>query len=213
MALTRTNEFDTGTTLTETKIEGEFDNIYSNALSLISPLSGNLNCNLKQLTNLLLENLGSSPVAATAGRIWFDTGKAQVEVDSGSAIYRVPTITSLTRGDLSVGSSTANTWARLAVGAANSVLKSDGTTVGDDRPLRSRRSMGMGQRALHSPCSAAGRESDLARRRWASQQGKAPTFMTVAPPSPGSRLVVEYASDATERRMCYSSAMPLLPSR
>ena len=127
MALTRSNEFDTGTTLTEVKIEGEFDNIYSNALSLISPLSGNLNCNLKQLTNLLLENLGSSPVAATAGRIWFDTGKAQVEVDSGSAIYRVPTITSLTRGDLSVGSSTANTWARLAVGAANSVLKSDGT--------------------------------------------------------------------------------------
>ena len=127
MALTRSNEFDTGTTLTEVEIEGEFDQIYANALSLISPLTGALNCNLKQLTNLLLENLGSSPVAATAGRIWFDTGKAQVEVDSGSAIYRVPTITSLTRGDLSVGSSTANTWTRLAVGAANSVLKSDGT--------------------------------------------------------------------------------------
>mgnify|MGYP001608083851 CR=1 FL=1 len=127
MALTRSNEFDTGTTLTEVKIEGEFDQIYANALSLISPLTGALNCNLKQLTNLLLENLGSSPAAATAGRIWFDTGKAQVEVDDGSAIYRVPTITSLTRGDLPVGSSTANKWTRLAVGAANSVLKSDGT--------------------------------------------------------------------------------------
>ena len=127
MALTRANEFDTGTTLTEVKIEGEFDQIYANALSLVSPLTGALNCNLKQLTNLLLENLGSSPAAATAGRVWFDTGKAQVEVDDGSAIYRVPTITALVRGDLATGSSTANKWTRLAVGAANSVLKSDGT--------------------------------------------------------------------------------------
>ena len=127
MALTRVYEFDTGTALTEAEIEGEFDNIYSNALSLLSPLTGDFNCNLKQLTSLCLENLGSSPTAATAGRIWFDTAKKQIEADSGSAIYRIPTITSLTRGDVVVGSSTANTWTRLAVGAANSVLKSDGT--------------------------------------------------------------------------------------
>ena len=127
MALTRVYEFDTGTALTEAEIEGEFDNIYSNALSLLSPLTGDFNCNLKQLTSLCLENLGSSPTAATAGRVWFDTAKKQIEADSGSAIYRIPTITSLTRGDVVVGSSTANTWTRLAVGAANSVLKSDGT--------------------------------------------------------------------------------------
>src|SRR3990172_6973053 len=42
MALSRSNEFDTGSTLTETKLEGEFDNIYNNALSLISPLTGAL---------------------------------------------------------------------------------------------------------------------------------------------------------------------------
>lgn len=42
MALARSNEFDTGTVLTETKIEGEFDNIYNNSLSLISPLTGAL---------------------------------------------------------------------------------------------------------------------------------------------------------------------------
>lgn len=42
MALSRSNQFDDGTVLTESKLEGEFDNIYNNALSLISPLTGNL---------------------------------------------------------------------------------------------------------------------------------------------------------------------------
>ena len=42
MALTRLYQFDTGTVLAESDIEGEFDQIYGSALSLVSPLTGNL---------------------------------------------------------------------------------------------------------------------------------------------------------------------------
>ena len=52
MALTRQTEFNTGTLLTESGIEGEFDYIYNNALTLISPLTGNLACGNYNLTGL-----------------------------------------------------------------------------------------------------------------------------------------------------------------
>ena len=65
MALTRLNEFDAGTTLTETEIEGEFDNIYANSLSLISPLTGNLAVGGFRLTGFGLGTVGDPSIQFT----------------------------------------------------------------------------------------------------------------------------------------------------
>ena len=65
MALTRSNEFDTGSVLTEIKLEGEFDNIYNNALSLISPLTGDLAFGGNRLTGLSLGSEGSPALQFT----------------------------------------------------------------------------------------------------------------------------------------------------
>lgn len=54
MALTRLSQFDTGTVLTEVAIEAEFDNIYNNALTLISPLTGTLALGGNRLTGAAL---------------------------------------------------------------------------------------------------------------------------------------------------------------
>mgnify|MGYP001588379652 CR=1 FL=1 len=60
MALTRQNEFDAGTTLTESGIEGEFDYIYNNALTLISPLTGNLACGGNSITGIAALTLSAN---------------------------------------------------------------------------------------------------------------------------------------------------------
>ena len=59
LALTRLNEFNTGTTLTESALEGEFDQIYNSALTLISPLTADLACGGFRLTGLALGTVGS----------------------------------------------------------------------------------------------------------------------------------------------------------
>lgn len=129
MALSRQNEFNAGTVLTEAKLEGEFDQLYSNALSLISPLTGNLDVNSKQLVNAKLENIAGSKVAANEGIFYFNITLDQLEVDDGVNIRRVPSIASLTRGMLAVGGATANQWVGLPLGAAGTTLGSNGTDL------------------------------------------------------------------------------------
>ena len=127
MAISRVTTWASGNTLTAAALNGEFNNILDNALSLISPLTANLNVNNYQLTNVRVENLAAIPTAAQAGRVWFNTVTNQVEADNATNIYRVPTITSVARGDV-IYASAASQWARLAVGAsAGQVLESDAT--------------------------------------------------------------------------------------
>ena len=128
MALARVTVWNAGDVLTAAAQNGEFNNILNNALSLISPLTGNLNCNTNQLTNLRLEALGTTATAANESRIYYQTAEDQVHVDDGAAIRRVPTISGVIRGDV-IYASANNQFARLAVGAADRVLTSDGTDV------------------------------------------------------------------------------------
>lgn len=121
MALSRVTTWSSGQTLTASALNGEFNNILNNALSLISPLTGNLNANGNQILSLVLEKLGSSPSAATEGRVWYETAKDQIEADDGTNIRRVPTLASVTTGDI-IYASAANQWARLAVGSNGQVL-------------------------------------------------------------------------------------------
>ena len=86
MALARVKTWNPGDTLTAADLNGEFNNLLNNALALISPLTGNLDVNNKQLLNARLENLSATAAAAQAGRIYFNTGKGRVEVDDGTDV-------------------------------------------------------------------------------------------------------------------------------
>ena len=129
MAVSRVTVWNAGDTLTAAALNGEINNLIDNALSMISPLTGNLNANLKQITNLLLETQASSQTAATEGRVYYQTTEDQVHVDDGTNIRRVPTIASVTRGDMIRAGATANQWERLARGTAGTLPISDGTDI------------------------------------------------------------------------------------
>lgn len=129
MALSRVKSWIANEVLTAADLNAEFNNILNNALSLISPLTGNLNANLRSITNLLLETQAASQSAATEGRVYYQTTEDQVHVDDGTNIRRVPTIASVARGDVIRASATSQ-FARLALGAAGTILRSDGTDIG-----------------------------------------------------------------------------------
>ena len=65
MALTRLNSFATGSVVTNAIATGEFDNIYNNALTLISPLTGNLAAGGNLITGLGLGTVGSPTLQFT----------------------------------------------------------------------------------------------------------------------------------------------------
>ena len=128
MALARVTVWNAGDVLTAAAQNGEFNNILDNALSLISPLTGN---HMGVAPNAYLhglEALGTTATAANESRIYYQTAEDQVHVDDGAAIRRVPTISGVIRGDV-IYASANNQFARLAVGAADRVLTSDGTDV------------------------------------------------------------------------------------
>lgn len=101
MALTRLATPVAGDTISPTThFITEFDNIYNNALTLISPLTGNLNINNKQLTNVRIENVTSTPSASQDGRLAFHTTFNQLLLDDGSQIRYVPALHTVTAGRL-----------------------------------------------------------------------------------------------------------------
>jgi hypothetical protein len=65
MALSRVTTWATGNTLTASALNGEFNNILDNALSLISPLTANLNADGFNVTNLGAGSLAAPGVAFT----------------------------------------------------------------------------------------------------------------------------------------------------
>ena len=96
MALSRSNQFDDGTVLTESKLEGEFDNIYNNALSLISPLTGNLAVGDFDLTGIGELAFTTEGDASAVGRLrrngnnitWHDrTGAVPLQMLVGGGIF------------------------------------------------------------------------------------------------------------------------------
>jgi len=89
MTLARVHTWIAGESLTAAALNAEFNNILANGTQLISPLSANLNFARNQATNLVLENLGSDPVTSSPGRVYFNTGTAQVMVDTGAGIQIV----------------------------------------------------------------------------------------------------------------------------
>ena len=66
MALTRLNAFATGSIVTNSIITGEFDNIYNNALTLISPLAADLAAGGFKITGLSAGSLASPSLQFTS---------------------------------------------------------------------------------------------------------------------------------------------------
>lgn len=74
MTISRITTWVDGQVLTAAALNNEFDNLISNATALISPLTGTLNANLNQITNLVLEQRsGAFPTTVTPGRLFYDT--------------------------------------------------------------------------------------------------------------------------------------------
>ena len=90
MALTVFKTFSAGEVLTASDLNSSLTNIHDNALTLISPLTANLNFDNNQATNLLLEVLGTTQSSANEGRIYWQSTENKIHMDDGSAILRVP---------------------------------------------------------------------------------------------------------------------------
>jgi hypothetical protein len=125
MALGRYKTFTDGSVLTAAELNGVQDHITGNAATLISPFTQTLNANNNQITNLVIETVSATPSATPEGRMVYHTTLDQLQVMDGAAVRRVPTIASVTVGDMIV-STVADQWTRLAVGANGLTLVASG---------------------------------------------------------------------------------------
>ena len=125
MALARVTTWSSGQVLTAAALNAEFDSILNNALSLISPLTGNLNVNNNQLTSLLLERRATVATAGNEARIYYRTDIDLPQVDDGSAIKNVIALSvGGAKGDIVVGTAT-DAFSRHPVSTNGYVLVGD----------------------------------------------------------------------------------------
>ena len=129
MALARVTTWSSGQVLTAAALNAEFDSILNNALSLISPLTGNLNVNNNQLTSLLLERRATVATAGNEARIYYRTDIDVPQVDDGAAIKNLVTLPiGGTKGDIVVRTGT-DAFSVIAASTNNYVLVGDSSTA------------------------------------------------------------------------------------
>lgn len=97
MSLSRVKVWVAGEVLTAADLNGEFNNILTNPMALITPL--------------ILQNLATVPGVSDAGRVYFNTDKNMVEVDDGTLMRTVPTMvtTDIEDGSFIVGTVVTST--------------------------------------------------------------------------------------------------------
>ena len=89
MSISRVKTWVAAEVLTAADLNAEFDNPIDSALNLISPLTGDLNFNNNNATNLLLEVQSSTQSSANAGRIYYQSTQDVIHIDTGSQIREV----------------------------------------------------------------------------------------------------------------------------
>jgi hypothetical protein len=139
MALSRITVWSAGQVLTAADLNGEFNNVLSNPLTLISPTTGNINFANNQAINFDLERTASDPAAGSTGRLVFNTAKSQPQVDDGTVIRTIPALisTNITQGDLIVSASSGSgVWTIKSIGNAGQalVVTSSGGSIGWGTP-------------------------------------------------------------------------------
>ena len=100
MAISRVKTWISGEVLTASDLNAEFNNILNNALSLLSPLTGDLNFNNKQATNFRFEVQTATQSASQSGRAYWQSTEKALHIDDGTVIRRVPALTAITAGRL-----------------------------------------------------------------------------------------------------------------
>lgn len=122
MAISALKTWIAGEVLTASDLNGMNTNILNNALSLISPLTGNLNFNNNQATNMRLEVQTATQAAAQSGRIYWQSTEGTIHLDTGSLIGRAPALTGIQQGRLvgitnPSGVSGATVYSQIELGA------------------------------------------------------------------------------------------------
>ena len=115
MALARAHTWNAGDLLTANDLNGEFNNILNNPISLISPTTGAINFNLTAHTNLV-----PTAITATSG----STGNVLTVSAAGNPIWAPFTpgsFTTLSSGQLLIGTSSGAA-KPLAIGTTGQVL-------------------------------------------------------------------------------------------
>ena len=100
MALSALKTWVSGEVLTASDLNNLNTNILNNALSLISPLTGNLNFNNNQATNFRFEVQTATQSAAQQGRAYFQSTEGSLHIDSSSVILRIPALAGIQQGEL-----------------------------------------------------------------------------------------------------------------
>ena len=84
MALSRVTTWASNDILTASALNGEFNNILNNAVSLISPLTANVSAGNFQITDLTAEAVTSAFSSGNTGRVGYRTDLARLQTYTGS---------------------------------------------------------------------------------------------------------------------------------
>lgn len=121
MAIARITTWSSGQVLTASALNAEIDNVINNPLALISPLTGTLNANNNQITNLRLENRTTNPTIGQTGGLWFRSDLGAPVLDTGGAAAYIPAVQTIAKGSVVVATG-ATGYGALAAGSNGSAL-------------------------------------------------------------------------------------------
>jgi len=146
MAISRVHTWVALEVLTASDLNNEFNNILNNAVSLVSPLTANLDFNNFKAVNFRFEVQSSTQSAAQQGRAYYQSTEQTLHIDSGSTILRVPTLKTPNAGRLigtvnPTGVSGATTYDEIIVGSGltltGQTLTSSGSSSSGGNPIQS----------------------------------------------------------------------------
>ena len=126
MAISRVKTWVAGEVLTASDLNAEFNNTLNNALSLISPLTGDLNFNGNKATNLKFETQTATQSIGAEGIVYWQSTEDSLHISTGTAQARVPALVGIQAGELvgmlnTGGVSGATTYSRIQLGSGVSI--------------------------------------------------------------------------------------------
>ena len=128
MAIARVKVWVANEVLTASDLNSEFNNVLDSALALISPLTGTLNFNGNQATNLRFENQSATQSAAAEGVVYWHSTEDALHISSGTVQMRVPALAAIQHGELvgiispsGSGNNGATTYSRIQLGTGLSI--------------------------------------------------------------------------------------------